>query len=98
MESIASSGKPQSGTFMTSALNLKDVHLTLSSRAGEVKILRGVDVEAKAGEAIGIVGPSGSGKTSLLMVIAGLESVTSGKQSWPNFAVIILALSFNPFI
>ena len=63
---------------MTSVLNLKQVHLTLSSRAGEVKILRGVDVEAKAGEAIGIVGPSGSGKTSLLMVIAGLEAVTSG--------------------
>ena len=63
---------------MTSALNLKDVHLTLSSRAGEVKILRGVDVSAKAGEAIGIVGPSGSGKTSLLMVVAGLEPATSG--------------------
>jgi putative ABC transport system ATP-binding protein len=81
MESIARSGKPQSGSFMTSALNLKDVHLTLSSRAGEVKILRGVDVSAKAGEAIGIVGPSGSGKTSLLMVIAGLEAVTSGAIS-----------------
>ena len=66
---------------MTLALNLKNVHLSLSSRAGEVKILRGVDVEAKAGEAIGIVGPSGSGKTSLLMVIAGLESVTAGTIS-----------------
>jgi putative ABC transport system ATP-binding protein len=61
------------------ALDLKDVHLTLSSRAGDVKILRGVSVQATAGEAIGIVGPSGSGKTSLLMVIAGLESVTSGQ-------------------
>lgn len=36
-------------------------------------------MEAMAGEAIGIVGPSGSGKTSLLMVMAGLEPVTSGK-------------------
>ncbi len=64
---------------MTPALSLKDVHLTLSSRAGEVHILKGVSFDAKAGEAIGIVGPSGSGKTSLLMVMAGLEPVTSGQ-------------------
>jgi putative ABC transport system ATP-binding protein len=66
---------------MTAALNLKDVHLTLNSRAGAVKILRGINVQATGGQAIGIVGPSGSGKTSLLMVIAGLETVTSGQIS-----------------
>jgi putative ABC transport system ATP-binding protein len=60
-------------------LSLEDVHLTLGSRAGDVHILRGVSLAAKAGEAIGIVGPSGSGKTSLLMVIAGLEPVSSGQ-------------------
>ena len=60
------------------ALVLSDVHLTLGSRAGAVNILRGVSLSANTGEAIGIVGPSGSGKTSLLMVIAGLEPVTSG--------------------
>jgi putative ABC transport system ATP-binding protein len=64
---------------VNTALDLKNVHLTLSSRAGEVQILKGVDVNVRAGEAIGIVGPSGSGKTSLLMVIAGLEAVTSGQ-------------------
>lgn len=69
---------------MTAALNLKDVHLTLSSRAGAVKILRGVSVLATGGQAIGIVGPSGSGKTSLLMLIAGLEAVTSGQISVNN--------------
>ena len=61
-----------------SAVFLKDVTLTLPSRAGAVEILRGVDLSVKAGEAIGIVGPSGSGKTSLLMLIAGLEQATSG--------------------
>lgn len=61
------------------ALDLNDVHLTLGSRAGDVKILRGITLKASAGEAIGIVGPSGSGKTSLLMIIAGLETVTSGQ-------------------
>jgi putative ABC transport system ATP-binding protein len=61
-----------------SLISLSNVHLTLPSKAGPVNILRGVDFAAKPGEAIGIVGPSGSGKTSLLMVIAGLEPVTSG--------------------
>ena len=61
------------------AVSLKDVHLTLPSRAGNVDILRGVDLTVKPGEAIGIVGPSGSGKTTLLMVIAGLERASRGE-------------------
>ena len=61
-----------------SAVLLKNITLTLPSRAGNVEILRGVDLSVNAGEAIGIVGPSGSGKTSLLMLIAGLERATSG--------------------
>lgn len=59
-------------------LSLRDVHLTLSSRAGEVHILQGVNLAVGQGEAVGIVGPSGSGKTSLLMVMSGLEPATRG--------------------
>ena len=58
---------------------LKDVRLTLTSRAGPVSILRDVDLEAREGQSLAVVGPSGSGKTSLLMVTAGLERATSGK-------------------
>ncbi len=57
---------------------LKDVHLTLGSLAGEVNILRGIDLSVGAGETVSIVGPSGSGKTSMIMIIAGLERATSG--------------------
>ncbi len=64
---------------MIESLHLDAINLTLSSRAGPVHILKDVTLRADQGEAIGIVGPSGSGKTSLLMVIAGLEPVTSGR-------------------
>ena len=63
----------------TTAVSLKDVHLSMPSRAGTVDILRGVDLAVKPGEALGIVGPSGSGKTTLLMVIAGLEKASRGE-------------------
>ena len=59
-------------------IDLADVSLTLTSRAGPVEILKGVDLAVSPGESIAVVGPSGSGKTSLLMIIAGLERATSG--------------------
>jgi putative ABC transport system ATP-binding protein len=59
-------------------VSLKDVGLTLESRAGPVEILVGVTLEIRRGQSVAIVGPSGSGKTSLLMVLAGLERPTRG--------------------
>lgn len=61
------------------AIALNDVRLTLQASAGPVEILRGVDLEVAPGTALGLVGPSGSGKTSLLMVLAGLEAINSGR-------------------
>ena len=61
------------------AVVMENVNLTLAGPAGPVNILRGVDLHVLQGEAVGIVGPSGSGKTTMLMVVAGLEKVTSGR-------------------
>ena len=55
------------------------MHLTLEGPAGPVNILRGVDLAVNAGTALGVVGPSGSGKTTMLMIVAGLERISSGR-------------------
>ena len=58
---------------------LKDVRLTLTSRAGPVSILRDVDLEAREGQSLAVVGPKKKKKTSLLMVMAGLERASGGQ-------------------
>ena len=58
---------------------LQAVELTLKSDAGEINILRGIDLSVGRGESVSVVGPSGSGKTSMIMVIAGLERISSGR-------------------
>ena len=69
------------GAKMTApaAIAMDGVHLTLAGPAGPVNIPRGADMTAPQGSAVGIVGPSGSGKTTMLMVVAGLERVSSGQ-------------------
>ena len=61
-----------------SLIELRDVHLTLSSAAGAVNILRGINLTVAAGETLGIVGPSGSGKSTMMSIMAGLERASSG--------------------
>jgi putative ABC transport system ATP-binding protein len=60
-------------------IELAGIGLTLPSQAGDVEILRGIDLTVRAGERVGIVGPSGSGKSSLLMIVGGLERASAGQ-------------------
>jgi energy-coupling factor transporter ATP-binding protein EcfA2 len=47
--------------------------------AGEVRALRGVDLDIRAGETLVLLGPSGSGKSTLLNILGGLDRATSGQ-------------------
>jgi putative ABC transport system ATP-binding protein len=60
-------------------LSLTDARLTLDGNAGRVDILKGITLEVRRGETLGLVGPSGSGKSSLLMLMGGLERASSGQ-------------------
>jgi putative ABC transport system ATP-binding protein len=60
-------------------LRLTGVHLKLASQAGEVNILRGVDLSIAPGESVAVIGPSGSGKSTMMMIVAGLERPTQGE-------------------
>jgi multiple sugar transport system ATP-binding protein len=59
-----------------------DVKLSGVGKAyGDVKILKGIDLEIRDGEFMVFVGPSGCGKSTLLRTIAGLEDITEGTLS-----------------
>jgi len=45
---------------------------------GEKTILRGVDVEAKNGEVVGVLGPSGAGKSTLFRALVGETPIAAG--------------------
>ena len=47
--------------------------------AGELAILKGINLEIKPGESVAITGASGSGKSTLLALLAGLDSASEGE-------------------
>ena len=68
-----------SSSSQTPVIALENAHLSLGSDAASVHILKGISLHIDAGESVGILGPSGAGKTSLLMILAGLETLSSGR-------------------
>jgi len=51
---------------------------TYGNKWNRQEVLKGIDIEVKKGEFVGIMGPSGSGKTTLLNVLSSIDRVSSG--------------------
>jgi len=59
-------------------LALRGVERVYKTEAGDLPVLRGVDIDVYPGEVVGLIGPSGSGKSSLLHSAGLLERPDGG--------------------
>lgn len=70
-------------------LEIRNLHVTVDDKP----ILRGLDLEVRAGEVHAIMGPNGSGKSTLAHVLAGREGyvVTAGEVRYMGRNLLELA-------
>ena len=63
-------------------LNIKNLHISIEGK----EIIRGLNLEVKAGEVHAIMGPNGTGKSTLASVIAGKEGyeISEGEIEYLN--------------
>lgn len=63
---------------MAGFVTLKDVRKIYKMGEVEIRAVDGIDFEMEKGEFAVIVGPSGAGKTTVLNILGGMDTATSG--------------------
>jgi len=64
---------------MANLIEAIQVHKSFKTEAGELNILRGINLTIAEGEMLGIIGASGAGKSTLLHILGALDKPSSGK-------------------
>ncbi len=64
---------------MSEFVTLKDVRKIYKMGEVEIMAAAGIDFEIKKGEFAVVVGPSGAGKTTVLNILRGMDTATSGQ-------------------
>ncbi|MCI0521241.1 MAG: ABC transporter ATP-binding protein [Chloroflexi bacterium] len=64
-------------------IRLSGVVKIYRTAAGDFTALKGVDLEVRRGEFLGIIGKSGSGKTTLINILTGVDHANQG-EVWMN--------------
>ena len=60
-------------------IDLRNVFKNYETGAGEITVLKEINLQVQPGEFVSVVGPSGSGKSTLLNMISGIDRPTSGE-------------------
>lgn len=63
---------------MSNLLEVRGLRKTYSTGPNKVEVLRGIDLELKAGTTTALVGASGTGKSTLMHILGALDRPTSG--------------------
>ena len=63
----------------TADISLAGLSKDFTGTAGQLSILRNVDLSLSRGDALAVTGPSGSGKSTLLYIVGMLDELTAGK-------------------
>ena len=63
-------------------LQARDLKMSYHTGKRKVEVLRGLDLDASAGEVVSVTGASGSGKSTLLNLLGSLDRPTGGEVLW----------------
>lgn len=64
---------------MKSLIKLENVSKRFTSKAGQLDVLKNINLDIAKGDCVAIVGQSGSGKSTLLSIIGLLDSASEGE-------------------